>query len=104
LSALVIRPLFGCPMRGNDILAGTLHVPLGGVADKIRGIIATAPCPDGDMIANNDQGDVMPRTPTAEGYAAIRETVNQRHTVTLRAEIAATLRLDHYEGPRRQAP
>ena len=72
LSILVIRPLLGSPITVNDIPAGTTsHVPLDGVADKIRWVLAATLSPDRGMIANNDQGDVMPLTPTAELYAAI---------------------------------
>jgi hypothetical protein len=44
---------------------------LDGVADKIRWVLAATLSPDRGMIENNDQGDVMPLTPTAELYAAI---------------------------------
>jgi hypothetical protein len=104
LSALVIRPLLGCPITVNDNPAGTMHVALNGVADKIRGIVAAALSPDRDMIANNDHGDVMPLTPAAERHAAIREMVKQRHAETLRAAIAAAHWIGHSECPRRQEP
>ncbi len=81
-----------------------MHVPLDGVADKIRGIIAATLLPDRDMIANKDHEDVMPLTPRAERYAAIREMMKQRRAETLRAEIATTHWIDHSERPRSQEP
>ena len=73
LSILVIRPLLGYPHpRSMTSRRAPPHMsPWMGMADKIPWILAATLSPDRGMIANNDQGDVMPLTPTAELYAAI---------------------------------